>query len=59
MVALTGWLQTQITTALFDANVADHEDLGRYVVAWNKFLMVQLEMFLQVIAPAFPGWDEP
>lgn len=58
MVGLTGWLQAAIAGALFDAGIADQADLRRYLVAWNRFLIVQLEMFLHVIAPSFPGWDE-
>lgn len=58
MVALTGWLQAAISAALFDAQIPQQADLQRYLLAWNKLLVVQLEMFLHVIAPAFPAWDE-
>lgn len=58
MVGLTGWLQAAITAALFDAEIAEQADLRRYLLAWNRFLVVQLETFLHVIAPSFPGWDE-
>jgi hypothetical protein len=58
LVTLTGWLQGRITEALFAADLADPNDLRRYVLAWNKLLVVQLEMFLHVVVPSFPGWDE-
>ena len=28
-------------------------------VAWNKMLVMQLEMFLKNVAPQWPHWDEP
>lgn len=59
IVALTGWLQSAVSTALFDAQIAESADLRRYVLAWNKLLVVQLETFLHVVVPSFPAWDEP
>jgi hypothetical protein len=36
MMGLTGWLQAAITTARFEATIAEEADLRRYLLAWNK-----------------------
>ena len=58
MVALISFIQTSITSALVESGCQDQAALLRMIVAWNKMLMVQLEMFLKVIAPHWPHWDE-
>jgi hypothetical protein len=58
IVAVTSRIQTAILEALFDALPGSPELALRAALAWNKFLMVQLELFLHVIAPSWPHWDE-
>jgi len=58
MVGLTAFIQAAIWTALFDALPGQAARVRRLGLAWNKMLMIQLELFLKVIAPHFPHWDE-
>ena len=58
MVALMGFLQTEIASALFATMAEDPAGLQRSLLAWNKILMIQLEMFLKATAPGWPSWDE-
>ncbi len=58
MVSLISFIQTSILNALFDALPDDHTLRRRLSLAWNKMLMIQLEMFLQEIVPHWPQWDE-
>jgi hypothetical protein len=58
MVGLMSFIQSQIISNLFDALPGDPERLRRLVLAWNKMLMIQLELFLKAMAPQWPGWDE-
>lgn len=57
MVALMSFVQTALWSALF-AEVNDLKKIQRMGLAWNKMLMIQLELFLKQIAPAWPKWDE-
>jgi hypothetical protein len=59
MVALVSYVQTTLTTTFFEALADDPERALRFATAWNKMLMIQLEMFLKNIAPQWPQWDEP
>jgi hypothetical protein len=58
MVALSSFIQTVVLEALYDAVSDDIAALRRMSLAWNKIVIVQLELFLQVIAPLWPSWDE-
>ena len=58
MVALTSFVQTEILSSLFDLLPGQTENIRRMGLAWNKMMMIQLEMFLKVIAPHWPQWDE-
>jgi hypothetical protein len=58
IVATTSRLQTALTQALFEELPRDPALAVRASVAWNKFLIIHLELFLSVIAPSWPEWDE-
>lgn len=58
MVALMSFIQTEVTTVLFATMSDDVHRLQRAVLAWNKILLIQLEMFLKALAPSWPEWDE-
>ena len=58
MVALTSFIQTGLLSALFELLPDDPGEVRRIGLAWNKLLMIQLEMFLSVMAPQWPHWDE-
>lgn len=58
MVGLSSFIQTIIVETLFDSVTDDVAALRRMTLAWNKIVLVQLELFLQVIAPLWPRWDE-
>jgi hypothetical protein len=58
MVGLTSHLQTAMLSAVFRALPADPAMALRMGLAWNKMLIIQLEMFLKVIGPHWPRWDE-
>jgi hypothetical protein len=57
MVALASFVQTALTAALFEAFAGQPEKIQRCVLAWNKMMMVQLEIFLKLVAPHWPEWD--
>lgn len=58
MVALISFIQTEISNALFQSASDDVPKLQRMLLAWNKILVIQLELFLKAIAPRWPEWDE-
>lgn len=58
MVALTSFVQSALLGALFDALADEPARARRLALAWNKMLMIQLEIFLKAIAPTWPKWDE-
>lgn len=58
MVALAGFVQGALWSTLFAALPDKSADVQRFGLAWNKMLVVQLEMFLKVMAPQWPAWDE-
>jgi len=57
MIALACYIQSIVLNTLFDM-VDDLATLRRMVMAWNKIIIIQLELFLKEIAPAWPHWDE-
>jgi hypothetical protein len=59
MVALISFLQTVFATTIHGALPDEPEHALRLSLAWNKMLMIQLEMFLKNVAPQWPNWDEP
>jgi len=58
IVAMTSRLQAAFATALFASLPAAPQQALRMTLAWSKFLVVHLEMFLHAIAPSWPNWDE-
>lgn len=58
MVALTGFLQAAFVESLFELLPGRPHDVRRMSIAWNKMLILQLEIFLKVLAPHWPQWDE-
>lgn len=58
MVGLAGFVQGALWSALFDTLPDKPREIQRFGLAWSRMLMVQLEMFLEVMAPQFPAWDE-
>jgi Protoglobin len=58
IVALTSFIQSEIWQAVFDALPGQASRVRRLGLAWNKILMIQLELFLKVLVPHFPAWDE-
>ncbi|HVE83036.1 MAG TPA: protoglobin family protein [Myxococcales bacterium] len=58
MVGLVGFVQAALWGALFDALPDKPKDVARFGLAWSKMLVIQLELFLKVIAPQWPDWDE-
>jgi hypothetical protein len=58
IVALTAFLQANFTTAIFEAIPDSPAEALRTSLAWSKLLMIQLELFLKVVAPFWPEWDE-
>jgi hypothetical protein len=59
IVALTSFIQTAVWSALFDLLPGQTGRIRRIGLAWNKMLIIQLELFLKVIGPKWPQWDEP
>jgi hypothetical protein len=59
LVGMTSYIQSALTVALFEVLPDEPERALRYAVAWNKMVMMQLEMFLKNVAPQWPRWDEP
>ncbi len=51
LIGLVSVLQTAVTTALHEALPFEPERALRFCLAWNKMLMIQLEMFLKNAAP--------
>jgi hypothetical protein len=58
MLGLAAFVQAALWNALFDALPDKPREVQRFGQAWGKMLMVQLETFLKVMAPQWPGWDE-
>ncbi|HLG13671.1 MAG TPA: protoglobin family protein [Blastocatellia bacterium] len=58
MVALTSFVQTAILSNLFDLLPNEPDKLRRIGLAWNKMMLIQLEMFLKALVPYWPRWDE-
>ena len=58
MVAFMSFIQSEITRVLFAFMADDLPRLQRAILAWNRILIIQLEMFLKAIAPQWPQWDE-
>ena len=58
MVALSSFVQTAIWSALFALLPGQLQEIQRLGLAWNKMLLIQLELMLKVIAPHWPEWDE-
>ena len=58
MVALTGFIQSGMTSALFQLLPGEPDKALRMSLAWNKLLVIQLELFLSTLAPSWPNWDE-
>jgi protoglobin len=59
MVGLAGFVQSAVWNGLFEALPDKPDEVRKLGQAWSKMLMVQLEMFLKVMAPQWPAWDEP
>jgi hypothetical protein len=57
MVALTSFVQTALLSNLFELLPDNPQEVRRLGLAWNKMMMIQLEMFLKVLAPHWPEWD--
>jgi hypothetical protein len=58
MVGLTSFVQTALTATILDALADKPAEARRTAIAWNKMMMIQLEIFLKAMAPAWPHWDE-
>lgn len=58
MVALTSFIQTALWSTLFELLPDQPAQVRRFGLAWNKVLVIQLELFLKVMAPQWPRWDE-
>jgi hypothetical protein len=58
MVALSSFVQTAIWSTLFALKPDDPKAVQRMGLAWNKMMIIQLEMMLKVIIPHWPRWDE-
>ena len=58
ILGLTSFLQTAIVETIWEALADDSGRATRIALAWNKMLMIQLEMMLKSIAPYWPDWDE-
>ena len=54
MVALTSFLQTALMSTLLEALADQPEQLRRQALAWNKMMMLQLELFLKAM---HADWD--
>jgi hypothetical protein len=57
MVALISFIQSAIFQTLSAALPGEQDKVVRLGLAWNKMLVIQLEMFLKVLGPHFPQWD--
>ena len=58
LVVLSNFIQNEIWSILFRALPNDLEKIQKFGLAWNKFLNLQLELFLKVNVPSWPYWDE-
>jgi len=58
MVGLAGFVQAGLWNALFDSLRDRPDDVRPLGQAWSKMLVIQLEMFLKMMAPQWPAWDE-
>lgn len=58
IVALTSFVQTALLVTLFEALPGETARVRRLGLAWNKMMVIQLEMFLKALVPQWPGWDE-
>jgi hypothetical protein len=58
LVGLTSYIQTRMWRELFDALGDRPAEVRRLGLAWNKLLIIQLELFLKLLAPEWPRWDE-
>jgi hypothetical protein len=58
LIALTSFIQTAILKTAFAALPENPQAALRFGLAWNKMLLIQLEMFLRAVAPHWPKWDE-
>lgn len=58
LVALTSFIQTALLSTLWAELPNDGAKAVRMGLAWNKLLMIQLELFLKAAAPKWPTWDE-
>ena len=58
MVGLVAFIQTSFLSTLFEQLPNEPEKVQRMGLAWNKMMMMQLEIFLKQMAPAWPQWDE-
>ena len=59
MVVLTSFVQTALVSTIIQNLPGEAEKATRLALAWNKMMMIQLEIFLKVLAPMWPEWDEP
>ena len=59
LIALTSFVQSTLTAAFFELLPDEPQRALRYSIAWNKMVVMQLEMFLKNVAPQWPRWDEP
>jgi hypothetical protein len=57
LVGLMSFVQSQILSSLIDTVVDDSACLKRYALAWNKLLMLELELFLKEVTEHSPAWD--
>lgn len=58
MVGLVGFVQSAIWSVLFDVLRERPQEVARLGQAWNKMMVIQLDLFLKAIAPQWPQWDE-
>lgn len=56
LLALTGFLQAELTTTIVRTLASSDAALaGRAAAAWNKLLMLQLNLFFDVLVPGYLG----
>jgi len=55
MVGLMSFVQTALTASVFKLMPGDPDKALKTALAWNKMLMIQLELFLKAMTP---GWDD-
>lgn len=59
LVALTSFVQTALVATILEAAADKPKEAVRMALAWNKMMMLQLEIMLKMAAPHWPHWDEP